>query len=963
MKKTTTTHLAVALAAALVVGGPRLVAAAGADAARPESSSSRAVVPSPPWDIDPVAWRANGDAFTCANAGRALAPAPKGRRVEISARVTPRQVSDPQYASVGVGVFDDLDRFWNLAILKGPDAKGAWHRYELKAQCGGEWGAETRLMERVENKCAAEWTWGQELDLRFSFTQDRIEGFVFDAATGKELYRCAYVPKKGEPLPVPAGRPCLFVNGDLQGRVEKVRFSVEDEVPDKTRDFPAYRPVGPETGVRGKATGFFHMEKIDGVDWAIDPLGRGVLLVGTDWCNPRGSNCEALGYSIYGRWVKSHYPSTKEWAEETSARLGDWGFTFLPCGGDDSLYYRTLAYANAADRLYFSHRMCRGDPDWRIAEYRPAPCTAFPNVFHPDFEKACDWWARQRCAPYRDDPWMVGYFIDNELAWWGRVFANQAGGLFDLVMKKPNTHPAKKALTAFLAERGFAGTAPAVPSEVKIDFLKLVAERYFAATTAAIRRADPNHMILGCRFAGGPNGIHPVVMEVAGKYCDVVSFNHYPWADLDEGIVYDSRSNKVPVTELYRDAHDNANKPLLLTEWSFPALDAGMPCTHGAGQRFYTQAERVQASELYANTLLSLPFFTGYSYFRWVDQPPLGIRKTFPENSNYGLVSEQGVPYPALTEMFSRLHRDAARLRTAKESGKQRMKSCVGTASGQQQESERERFFEEARKSVAARAPSPADAVAFTREGDRWSLSNGLVRLSGHVGGKYMADEIAYGGAPAIGRWGALLEGELDGIPYWTDVSRVTDVSFARDEATGIVTATIRAEGFGRADGISRAQANVTPQSEVAGSAQREAEGEPHFAFTHRLSLAPGRAEILAEIVSLENLGAAPFNVKVLFMRPFAIQANPGETDSVPNLWKGPVEGYWMLDDGSRWGVASRDAGMLKVRLWYRDEDSSQHPDVRCMEGKAFDLAPGATFKPTVPMGALIRLLPPEKGR
>ena len=914
-------------------------------AAAPGASAETKTPGAQAWDMDPVAWRAEGEAFVCANAGRALAPTPKGRRVEISARVTPQRASDPAYASVGVGVFDDLDRYWNFALLKGPDAKGAWLRYELKAQSRGEWGAEERLMTLVENKRSAEWTWGQTLDMRLSFTPDRIEGVVSDAATGRELYRCARVPKEGEAVPVPAGRPCLFVSGDLRARVENVRYSVGGEVLEKTRDFPAYRPVGPETGIRGKATGYFHVETIGGVEWAIDPLGRGVLLVGTDWCNPRGSNCEVLGYSIYGRWVKGHYPSTEAWAEETAARLDDWGFTFLPCGGDESLYYRTLAHANAADRIYFSHRMCRGDPDWRIAEYRPAPCTAFPNVFHPDFEKACDWWARQRCAPYRDDPWLVGYFIDNELAWWGDVSANGAGGLFDLVAKKPDTHPAKKALLAYLNEQDLgdsskSGGLRALPTNVKLGFLRLAAERYFAATAGAIRRADPNHMVLGCRFAGGPNGVHPVVMEVAGKYCDIVSFNHYPWADLDQNVVFDSRSNQTPVTDLYREAHECAKKPLFLTEWSFPALDAGMPCTHGAGQRFYTQAERVQSSELYARTLLSLPFFAGYSYFRWVDQPPLGIRKTFPENSNYGLVSEQGVPYEELTAMFARLQRTRANMKDER-----RVTNDERRASNQQP-SEHDRFFAEAKEQLVTRHPSlvTPGSVAFAREADgTWSLSNGLVRLSGRVGGKYMADEVAYGDAPAVGRWGALLEGVLDGIPYWTDVSRVTDMSFSLDDATGIGTVEIHAEGTSR-----------------AGSAGGAAPESLAFAFTHRLSLAPGSADILAEIVSLENIGTDPFKVKFLFMRPFAIQARPGETDTVPNLWKGPVEDYWTLDDGSRWGVASHDSGVLKASLWYREADKSQHPDVRCREGEPFTLAPGASFRSSVPMGARIRFIPAD---
>ena len=909
------------------------------------------------WDLDPVAWHRDGDAFVGANAGRALAPSPKGRRVEITARVVPEGTTGPEYSSIGLSVFDDLDRYWDLAALKGPDSKGAWHRYELKAMGEGNWGAEETTMKRTTNRRAAEWTWGQALDVRLSFSPERVEGVVSDAATGVELFRSVHEAKPGVPVPVPAGRPALFVSGEMRGRIENVEWRVEDEVPEATREFPAYRPVGPETGIRGTATGFFHMEAIDGRDWAIDPLGRATVLAGTDWCNPQGSMCAKLGYRPYGRWVRQHYASDDEWAAETAERLGSWGFTVLPCGGDVSLRYRTLAWANAADRVYFSHRMCRGDPDWRICEYRPAPCTAFPNVFHPDFEAACDWWARQRCAPYRDDPWLVGYFIDNELAWWGDVGANKAGGLFDAVAKKPATHPARKALVEYLKEcykaakggdlkpqgpfngGGAADLIRRATSEQKIGFLRLAAERYFSVMTAAIRKADPNHMVLGCRFAGGPNGVHPVVMEVAGKYCDVVSFNHYPWADLDQGVVFDSRSNQTPVVDLYREAHEHAKKPFFQTEWSFPAIDTGRPCYHGAGQRFYTQAERVQACELYARTLLSLPYFAGYSFFRWVDQPALGIRPLFPEDSNYGLVSEENVPYEGLVNMFTRVHGNAAAIRAGLDDT---APAAPATASERRQGSERERYWAAAGGSGDA-APRSLSPAAFAREGDSWVLSNGLVRLSGRVGGRYMADEIAFGDAPAAGRWGALLEGVLDGIPYWTDVSRVTDVSFVRDEATGIVTATIRAEGTGR-----------------SGAAGGDSPEGLAFAFVHRLSLAPGASEVLAEIVSLENTGAVPFTMKFLMMRPFAVQAEPGEADTVPNLWKGPVEDYWLLAGGSRFGIASHDPGVLSAKLWYRVTDASQHPDVRCMAGGPVVLAPGDTYEPPVPMGARLRFLPNE---
>ena len=111
------------------------------------------------WDMDPVAWRRDGDAFVGDNSGRALAPSPKGRRVEIRARVTPQGSRIPEYASIGLAIFDDIDRYWNFALLKGPASKGSWHRYELKAQGDGQWGIEERLMTRVTNKRDGEWEW------------------------------------------------------------------------------------------------------------------------------------------------------------------------------------------------------------------------------------------------------------------------------------------------------------------------------------------------------------------------------------------------------------------------------------------------------------------------------------------------------------------------------------------------------------------------------------------------------------------------------------------------------------------------------------------------------------------------------------------------------------------------------------------------------------------------------------
>ena len=154
-------------------------------------------------------------------------------------------------------------------------------------------------------------------------------------------------------------------------------------------------------------------------------------------------------------------------------------------------------------------------------------------------------------------------------------------------------------------------------------------------------------MVLGCRFAGGPAGIDPVVFEAAAEYCDVVSFNQYPWVNLDTG--------EIACLAAFDRAHETARKPFLVTEWSFAALDSGLPCTHGAGQRFRTQKERAAAAEMFLNAILSRPYFAGHSFFRWVDEPALGVNRYFPENTNYGLVNERGEPYAELVATFARI--------------------------------------------------------------------------------------------------------------------------------------------------------------------------------------------------------------------------------------------------------------------------------------------------------------------
>ena len=173
-------------------------------------------------------------------------------------------------------------------------------------------------------------------------------------------------------------------------------------------------------------------------------------------------------------------------------------------------------------------------------------------------------------------------------------------------------------------------TATQAQRAAKQAFTRLTAERYFKTVAQAVRAADPHHLLLGARFAGY-HGADDCVWQVAGLYNDIVSFNTYPMVDLDEGLVYDhlGAGRRLASADMAR-YHQLSARPLFVTEWSFPALYSGLPCQHGAGQRFLTQTERTRATSLFARTMLSQPGIIGYDYFMWVDEPALGLARPSP---------------------------------------------------------------------------------------------------------------------------------------------------------------------------------------------------------------------------------------------------------------------------------------------------------------------------------------------
>ena len=376
---------------------------------------------------------------------------------------------------------------------------------------------------------------------------------------------------------------------------------------------------------KSKATGFFRTERIDGRWWLIDPAGSRMIDVGV-----ASTNVGKL--SPAGQEAFDHaFGSPGQWAERTRDFLRANGFDGTGSWSDDDRLHEGAKAPLIHTRIWSFMGKYGEKRGGTVAEPGHA---GYPDkcmfVFDPQFAEFADTFAKG-VAAYKDDPYLLGYFTDNELP-----FPLDA---LDRFLALPDADPGRVAAESLVAERKVKRDA--ITDEDRQAFMAAIAERYFSVVHDALRKYDPNHLILGPRFHSTDHR-NVALLSTAAKYIDIVGYNVYgvwtPSADLMGRL---SVQGKVPV---------------LVSEFYAKGEDVGLANTDGAGWSVRTQGDRGAFYQNFTLALLESRASVGWHWFKYLDNDPLLAGGVNPSDSNKGILSNRFQPHAKLLDAMRELN-------------------------------------------------------------------------------------------------------------------------------------------------------------------------------------------------------------------------------------------------------------------------------------------------------------------
>jgi len=388
--------------------------------------------------------------------------------------------------------------------------------------------------------------------------------------------------------------------------------------------------------VKSKATGAFRIEKIAGRWWFVTPEGHGFIAVGFNHADPRFLQAS---YNR-GHWQERlQGPAAFEAMVIADAQA--WNMTMIGYGAA-----RPAGRFPYVLRIHFPGVSC-----WM-------PEASHPDVFAEEFSDACDAAAERACAQRVEDAALIGYYFNDVPEWplFDRCSKRRAVNWVDSIKAQAADSPGKQTYVRLMrrrhggiesfnavyaagfasfeelaADREFIYSVAAQPQTAREDdeaLLALIAQRYYDVASKAVRRNDPNHLLLG-EILDGNRGAPSQVIEAARTRVDALSVQFY-------GFFKDQ-------AETLARWHAASGLPILLADSCYSMRTEQMP--EAVGPRLQSHEERAQAFERYARQALRVPYVIGWIWCGYIDSSTEVERR----NQHMGLKDAWGNPHEPLS--------------------------------------------------------------------------------------------------------------------------------------------------------------------------------------------------------------------------------------------------------------------------------------------------------------------------
>lgn len=386
---------------------------------------------------------------------------------------------------------------------------------------------------------------------------------------------------------------------------------------------------GGRMDMTSESTGYFHVKKIDGRWWAVDP--EGYLFV------HKAVNSINTGRSERNKKALTEKFGNKEnWINETNKILHSRGFNGAGSWSDTRSIISSDRQSVAPLAYTININFMSGYGRERGGTFAVPGHTGFPNstifVFDEGFEQYCDKEAKQ-LVKYKDDPNLFGYFSDNELPF-------KLKTLDGYLTLEDQSDAGNIAAKAWLKDRDISQEE--ISDEIRSEFLAFVADKYFKIVSEAIRKYDPNHMFLGPRLYSSEKN-NEDFMRTAGKYVDIISCNYY--------------GRWTPVPKEINNWTTWSGKPFIITEWYVKGEDSGLPNVTGAGWIVKTQRDRGLFYQNYTLALIESGNCVGWHWFKYIDNDPtLKGAELSNIDANKGIVNNYYEEYEPLLNLMSEIN-------------------------------------------------------------------------------------------------------------------------------------------------------------------------------------------------------------------------------------------------------------------------------------------------------------------